>query len=151
MSIIPRGLNSTLVVAAWINSIPSLRAGICATQLPDDNATWGTSGFITVQPVGGFRDVDLRTGRPVMQVNGYAVKPNTQRPPWHLANNLVTAVRDACELKSTVNRILTLPTGYAQARVESCYQVSEERRLYGDDASVAIYTADFQFHWVGTS
>lgn len=142
-------LNTSLVVAAWVNSIPDLRPGICATRLPEDNTTWGTSGFIVLTPVGGHRDVDLPVGRAIVQLDCYAIKPDTGRPLWNMANALVSSVIAATENKATLQRTLTLPNGYPQARVLSCYPVRDEKPGYGDPTSAAVMSFDVFFHWTG--
>jgi hypothetical protein len=147
--------NDLLVVAAWVNSIPALRPGICATTLPEDNTTWGMSGFVVETAVGGGPHSELPQGEPIIQLDVHVINPNSDKPPWAAAQIVMSEIYAAttpAALDATarwlVMRTLTLPNSFGTARVLSCHQVSIERRLYGDDASVAVLSADFAFHWV---
>ena len=141
---------SLLVVSAWLDSIPTLRAGISGPELPEDNTSYGGSGFVVISPVGGYRDIFLaRTGRPIIQLDCHAIAPDTGLPLWYRAGDLLDEIVRATETKSTLQRILTLPHDRGSARVMSCYPISEPRKLYRDDTSAAIQSQDFVFHWTG--
>jgi hypothetical protein len=140
--------NTQLVVAAWINSISDLRPGCAAAELPTDNATWGTSGFAVVTVVGGNHHVfSGQVNHPVVQIDCFAMKPETGRPLWGAANAMLSTISAACDAKATLQRALALPHSFGQARVLSAYQLSEERRIYRDNISAAIVQADFHFYW----
>ncbi len=140
--------NTQLVVAEWINTITALRAGCAAAELPENNATWGSSGFAVLTVVGGNHHVfSGQVNHPVVQVDCFAIKPDTGRPLWGAANAMLSAISAACDDKATLQRRLTLPHSFGTARVLSAYQLSEERRVYRDGSSAAIVQADFHFFW----
>lgn len=139
--------NSQLVIAAWINSIPDLRPGCSGGELPEDNTTWGSSGFAVITVVGGNHHVHSgQLNHPVVQLDCYAQKPNTGKPLWGAANAMLSTIAEACE-SDLRYRVLTLPNGFGNARVLGCYQLTEERRVYRDDQQSAICEADFHFYW----
>lgn len=166
---VPLRATSQLVVEQWLRTIPDLATnGVgVASQLPQDNASWAGSGFVVVNILLGTRDMYLSVGRPVAQIEAFAIKPSTGRPLWNTANNLIMAVVAAMEDESTMRRTLTISPGgrnYGQARVLSCYALhegGEPRRLYhplvnnptlnrtkDDPGQYARVVLDTEFHWV---
>ena len=143
--------NSMIVVPSWINTISELRPGISATELPEDNSTWGASGFVVVSVIGGSRDIYINAGRPVVRLEVYAGVANKSRPLWGTANNVYQAIVAAHETPSTIQRQLTLSVrgkSYGKARVMSCYPLGEEQKKYDVDGDYACIWANWQFHWV---
>lgn len=145
--------NSELVVCEWINTIPEIARtpNPCAMELPQDNSTWGASGFITVAVIGGSRDVYLNAGRPVVQIDTWAV--HGSKPLWAKAHNIMSAIIDASfNGQATLRRTLSLATrkaDYGTARVMECYPLGEPKRVPEDESEYAHVTMDMQFHWVG--
>lgn len=157
---LPLLATSELAVTSWIGSIPDIEAiggtQIVATTLPADvgpngePAAWLQTGFITVTVVGGSSPPDLPVKRPVMQVDCWATRPGSNRPPWWQSNVLMETIRYACLQRTGFNRVLGLSAGgvqYPSAVVESAYFLTEPRRGYSDAADYACYSADVQFIW----
>lgn len=143
--------NSLLVIPRWVNTIAELRDGICATQLPADASTWGTEGFVVARITGGYDDRDLPVGRPVVELASYAVKPDTGRPLWGVANNVLSAIVAATRDEDTLRRTLTITANsvaYGTARVLEGYPLDEARKIYGDHGQYAKMSQHFAFHWV---
>jgi hypothetical protein len=85
--------NSTLVVSTWINTIPTLRPACCASELPENNASWGSSGFAVLTIVGGAHGIHSGALRsPVVQLDCYAIKPNSEQPLWAAANRMMSLI-----------------------------------------------------------
>lgn len=141
---------SELVAIAWLGSIPDLSTQMVATQLPADESTWETTGFITVNVVGGSPDIYLPVKNPVLQVDCYANKRSSNKPPWWRANVLAETVRYATLQRTGINRLLTISAGgatYPKAVVQTAYLVTEPRRVYHDPGDYAIYTFDLAMGW----
>ncbi|HEY9474676.1 MAG TPA: DUF4082 domain-containing protein [Mycobacteriales bacterium] len=142
--------NTDLVAVAWLSGVDGVPSDAVATTLPADNSTWAASGFVQVTSgVGSSVNPDVPLRGPVVQVTCWAVNPDSAKPPWGKANNLAETVWSACYQPTDVPRLLTLRSGYPQARVLSLWPVSEIRRLPGGDiSSYAAYTFDLAVRWV---
>ena len=157
---LPRLATSELVAIAWIGSIPAIveLAGtqMVATTLPPDvnpdntPAAWLRTGFITVTVVGGSPDIYLPVKKPVIQVDCWAARPGSNRPPWWQANVIAETIRYATLQRTGFNRPLTLGANnvsYPGAVVMAAYFLTEWRRLYSDAADYARYQADMAMTW----
>ncbi len=143
------------IVAAWLATIPGITPAMVATSLPTDTGTWASTGFLTVEPVGGIPGIDVPVRQPLVQVNAWAVKPGAQRPPWGLSDSLMETVVRACVGQMVGRRVdVTLsvgnPPSTATARVLSVWAVSEPRRLWSDDSSYAHRSVDIRCSWVAS-
>lgn len=138
-----------LVVLEWLRTIPELVSGgvgVAAT-LPEPTS-WGASGFVQAMTVGGTADLYLHTGRPVVQVDVWAVKPdNTAKPLWNVASVVMQHVILATRDEPTIRRILTLPSGYPEAQVLEVYPLVEPHRVLSDPGGYARFRCDLQFIW----
>lgn len=151
---------SELVAVNWIGSIGTLAplggTQIVATTLPPDAnpdgtpAAWTQTGFVTVAVVGGSPDIYLPVKKPVIQVDCWATRPGSNRPPWWQANILAETIRYATLQRTGFNRPLSITVNgrsYPGAVVTSAYFMTEFRRLYADEADYARYQADMQICW----
>lgn len=141
---------SELAAIAWIGSIQGFSTQMVATQLPADNTTWAATGFVTVAVVGGSPDIYLPVKKPVLQVDCYAVKPGSNKPPWWKANVLAERIRYATLARTGFNRLLTPSANgvaYPSANVRAAYLVTEPRRVFGDLSDYAIYSMDLLLEW----
>lgn len=140
--------NAELVATAWIAAISGFSSAMVATQLPADESTWQSSGFVTVKVVGGSPAPLIPTHAPVMQVDCWAVKPGSNKPPWFKANALAQAIWLAS--MQTFGKEVALTAGgvsYPSAVVDTVTVTTEPRRKYGDIGKYACYTFDAQFRW----
>jgi len=153
---LPLLATSELAAVAWIGSIPDLSAQMVATTLPPDAnadgspASWLITGFITVAVVGGSPDIYLPVKKPVIQVDCWAARPGSNKPPWGQANVIAETIRYATLQRTGFNRPLTLGANgipYPGAVVTSAYFATEFRRLYSDAADYARYQADMALCW----
>jgi hypothetical protein len=134
----------------WIGTIPGFSPDMVATQLPTDTSTWARTGFVTVSVVGGTPAADLPVKKPVMQIDGWAVKPGSNKPRWAPANLLLEVIRYAALQRTGFNRLLNPVAGnvsYPACVVDSVVFLTEPRRGYGDPGDYARYTVDAQFTW----
>lgn len=143
--------STELVARAWILSLPDVPAGTVAATLPapvDGHYPWEATGFYTVTPAGGTPHVDIRVRRPLVQVDAYATKYGSQRPPHGRAAAMLESIVNSCwDDDGDHAHDLDVKTGYYRVRVYAVSCAREPQRLYGDEQSLAKYSADLQFHW----
>lgn len=142
--------NTELVTVAWLAGVDGLSSSMVSSTLPTDETTWSATGFITVRTTGGSPGLDVPLRSPVVTLDFWAINPNSGKPPWFQANYLAELV-DAGTRAVNVQRTLTLPANYPNARILTAYLVQEPRRAYGDQGSYAHYVADLAVHWVDLS
>lgn len=148
MAVTPKA-NTELVAVAWLLSADGIEAGQVATTLPSDSSAWSENGFLhVVGTVGGSPQLDHALREPVVQVDAYAVNLNSGKPPWGRAASLMELVVAATYDQAGLQRVLTLRSGFPQARVLTAHLTSEPRRVPGDDSSFARYQADLVLHWI---
>ncbi len=136
-----------IVAVHWLRSIEGIPDNSVNTLLPDDNSTWEVSGFVQVGMAGGFPDMYTPQNQPVLQIDCWAARPNSEKPPWAKANNLAEIIKAACYNKRYWGH-LALPAQYENARVLGSVAATEPRRVQGDEARFAGYTFDLQLFWV---
>ena len=136
-----------LVAAAWLATLPGFTSAMVASNLPKAHETWEATGFLTVTLAGGVPTLDVPVRNPVVQVDAFATKRGSSRPPWDKAARLADVVVNACWDDGNHAIDLDVKTGYERARVLTVHTVREPQRLYGDEQSLAKYSVDLQFHW----
>lgn len=155
---LPLEPNDELVAAAWLASIPGLSPAMVATTLPPDvdprtgnPAAWVTTGFVTVSVAGGNPDAMLPVNRPVMQVDCWATRPGSNKPPWWQAAAIASVIRRATWNLVAIPRPLTITANgvaYPGAIVRAAYMATAFRRLYADSADYAQYSGDLALDWI---
>jgi hypothetical protein len=143
---VARPANDELVAVAFLRTLTGL-SGIVATRLPTDPAAWSATGFVVVRGLGGDQHAEIPWNRPNIQVDCYAVNPNSDDPPWDLAADLAAYVCAGARDMTKLGAALTLRTGYDQARVTG-FATQRPRRQTTDPASYAWYQIDAQLDWV---
>jgi hypothetical protein len=139
--------NAELVAVTWLKGVEGLGPGMVGTTLPKDVTTWAETGFVTVRVTGGAPGVYVPMRQSVLTVDTWALSPNSAKPPWGLANNLVELVEAGCRAPGAARNV-TLPGEFPTARVEATWALSEPRRAYGDQGGYAHYVLDLQMAWV---
>lgn len=140
--------NSSLIAVAYLQTLGLPADGI-DTDLPADPAEWATNGFVQVAAVtGGSPDLDIPLHRPIVQVDVWCTRLDSELPPWnqagHLAGTLVAATYDSDNLNVTP----TLPDGFRPVRVMSAFPVTEPREIAGDPAGFARVSLDLALRWM---
>lgn len=146
-----------LVACAWLKG---LVGDIVATTLPrpaaDGTVSWSDTGFVTLHATSGRPNMYVAMREPVVLIDCWWASPESVKPKWHRANGLAEAIVAGCLDHDSTQRLLTLPTGYPQARVKSAHCVQEPRRPVvpgageqsADLGSYARLNLAVQFHWV---
>lgn len=153
---------SPLVARAWLALIDGIAAEMTGTTLPRIGSAslpaWVSTGFLTVQTVGGSPSIDTLIAQPVVSVKCWAVNASqpssgapvavSQRVPWGRSEELAETVRHAAQvLARQGTHLVTIPVaGYAPAVVESAYMVSEIRPLQ-DPTGYACHQFDLLVNW----
>lgn len=134
------------VVLAWLDTLTLPADGVGA-DLPTSPSDWSANGFVQVPVVaGGSPGVYTPVRSPVVQIDCWTNRPNSELPPWrrceHLAESVVAAMY-------AVTRPVTINLGedWHPARLHSIYPISELRRVLDDPAHYARVTFDVQAHW----
>lgn len=154
---VPLEANDENVAVAWLSSALNLTPDMVGAVLPPDvdengvQAPWISTGFITVAVAGGNPDPDLPVSRPVMQVDCWAAKPGSGKPPWNMALALSRAV-----LRATWDRLhfprplvpVVAGVEYPLVVVQSATVVTSFRRLYDDQADYARVQGDLHLSWL---
>lgn len=145
--------NSTLVAIAWLGGVAGLTPSMVAAKLPTSNESWAASGFVTVRPAGGRAAVDYPLRMPVVTCDFWACTVNSAKPPVGKANHLAETVYAATNptssaARAAIQRTVTLPGGYPDARVLGANAVGEIRPAYGDQGGYGHFLLDVQFDWV---
>lgn len=135
-----------LVACAWIAGIEGVTSDMVATTLPD-STSWSTNGFIQVYGVGGSPQNHNPLRQPVVNVDCWAVSPNSNKAPWGKANYLAELVYAASMDFDGARRIVTLPGSFPQARVLGVVVQTEPRRIPSDQAGYARYQFDMRLDW----
>lgn len=154
---LPLEANDENVAVAWLASIAGLSAAMVGPVLPpdvDDSgnvASWISTGYITVSVVGGNPDPTLPVSRPVIQVDCWASKPGSNKPPWNMALALSRVVLRATWDRRRIPRpIVPVVNGiaYPVCVVQGATVVTSFRRLYDDQADYARVQGDLQLSWL---
>jgi hypothetical protein len=154
---LPLEANDENVAVAWLASALNLSLAMVGPVLPPDvdetgnAAAWIQTGYITVSVVGGNPDPVLPVSRPVIQVDCWATKPGSGKPPWNMALALSRAVLRATWDRHRIPRpVVPVVNGivYPTAVVQSATVVTSFRRLYSDDADYARVQGDLQLSWL---
>jgi hypothetical protein len=153
-----------LVARAWLGLVPGITTAMTGTTLPRIGDTslpaWTSTGFLTVQTVGGSPSIDTLLAQPVISVKCWAVnasQPNagqqvavSQKVPWYRSEALAEAVRVAADpiRRDLTKKLVTIPvSGYATATVMSAYMLTEPRPLQ-DATGYACHQFDLQLNWI---
>lgn len=143
-----------LVAVAWLSQrVPGLTADMVATSLPRGTAAnpypWAEKGFVQASVIAGTPDVDVPIRRPLIQVDAWAMTPNSGRPPVAKAANLAELVRTATELDTARYATpVALPDNYGDAIVLSAYVETEPAEIPDDPSGYAHFTLDLRIEWV---
>lgn len=131
-----------LVAVAYLPRVTELDESIIATTLPEANAGWAESGFVTLFGSGGNPVPGLPQDAPVVTVDCWAVKGK-----WALAFNLARTITRAFDgrVDSTP---FTVKANYREARVLDGRVLTTPRRVRNDPSLFARVTFDLLLNWV---
>lgn len=144
-------LDENTVIGAWLRTLDGIPDNKINTVLPDV-ALWADTGFVQiVGTVGGTPWLDAAVQEPVIELDTWGARLNTEKPDWGKASALMSIIRDAAQdATKSVGVIVTV--GTRQARIISLWPISSPRRPLlgvdqGDPASFARFMIDIQMIW----
>lgn len=153
---VPKRANPEIVAAAYLRAMVTaydVAVGM-VLQGPDPDTgrlTWGEVGFVQVSGINGTIDpyVPLRTS--VASVDVYASKAQSKRPPWPVAFDLAELIIAATLDTDTheTHAVVSLPTGYPNARVTGFRALSDPARRTADQSDYAHVGFDIELTWHG--
>jgi hypothetical protein len=144
---------SPLVAVAWLSQrVAGLNSSMVATSLPRDVTTWAAVGFVQATAISGRPDIDVPIRGPLVQIDAWAVNVDAAgnvMPSRAIAkaNRLAELVRLGTEDQQEYGKPVTLPNGYAGARVLSVYPLTEPAEVPDDPSGYARVTLDLAFNW----
>ena len=156
MTVIQRA-TTELVAVAWLKG---LVGDIVATTVPrpakDGSVSWADTGFVSVHAMSGRANMYIPVREPSILIDCWWASPESVKPKWHRANGLAESIVAGCYDHANNPRLLTLPTGYPNARVLSAYCIQEPRRPVvpgggeqsADLGSWARINLALQLHWI---
>lgn len=122
-------------------------------QGPDDRGrySWADVGFVQPSGVGGSINPNVPLRSSVVSLDVWAVNAGSKRPPWGeafaVAETIIAAVYDT-EAHDT-HAVVTLPTGYPNARVTGFMVNTEPSRRPSDPSDFARVGFDITIAWHG--
>lgn len=141
--------NDTLVARHWLLSLPGVPTDKVATQLPQEPSTWAETGFVLIAGVvGGGSSLYYRRFDPVLQIDCYAVTPNSDKPAWNRANQLAEYIWEVAMYEESLIKVdVTLPAAYQNARVLEALPMTRPSHR-PDQGSYAVFGFDLQLTWI---
>lgn len=138
------------VAVAFLGSrfLPSITPGMVATSLPRELSTWADLGFVQATIVAASPDVDVPVRRPLVQLDAWAVSPDSVKPNVAKANRLAELVfRGLEDDVQLFGKTLDLGPHYLPVRVLAAYPSSEPAEVPDDPSGYGRVTFDFVLEW----
>ena len=148
--------NSELVVMAYLRQQVLAAYGTvvgAVLQGPDADGryTWSDVGFVQPSSVGGSINPNVPLRSSVVSIDVWAVNKGSKRPPWGqayaVAETIIAATYDT-EAHDT-HAVVTLPTGYPNARVTGYRVTTEPARRPSDPSDFARVGFEVEIAWHG--
>lgn len=146
---IPTGELVAVAYAKAVLSLAGLQAVPVATTLPDATE-WAATGAVQVSGVVGGTPHENPLRDMIIGYDGWAVRPNSGKPPWGQANSLLELIHESAfwDWADTALPLQLEPAGvYDPVLVQGATPQTYPRRLADPDTSRAHYTMDFRLLW----
>ncbi len=146
-----------LVAAAWFQAqlgLPGTQVGqILPPRTLADGRTaspWITSGgFLQLTSVSALASADeLEIYSDVFQLDAYAARPDSVKPPYGAASLLCQRAYAATKARAGCAVFPTLPAAYVRAHVRDVNGITRPRRFPGADATgLARFQCEVMINW----
>lgn len=155
--LIPKRANAELVALAYLKAMVAAYDTVVGATLqgPDPETmrlSWTRGGFIQASGITGSIDMYVPVRQSVVSLDVFAAPTGTsKRPPWGLAFSVAELVV-ACTFDTALHdthSVVTLPTGFPQARVTGFRALTEPTRRTSDPADWAHVGMDVELSWHG--
>lgn len=147
--------NAELVVMAYIRTIvgryDTAVGAVLQGPAEDGTLTWGDAGFVQPSTVGGQINANVPIRTSVVSLDVWAANRASKRPPWGkafaVAETIIAATYDTGV--HDTHGVVTLPTGYPNARVTGFRALTEPSRRPSDPSDYARVGFDVEVVWHG--
>lgn len=157
--VIPLRANAELVTAAYIRLIVGAYNTAVGAVLqgpdPDGVIQWGSTGFVQFSTVSDPIDPYVPLRHSVVSLDVWAVNQgSSKKPPWNLAFAVAELIIDAQYDRSVngtgdTHAVVSLPTGYPDARVTEFSTPSGPNRRPADPSDFAHVGMECTISWHG--
>lgn len=150
--------NNTVVMLAWLATLP-LPANSVGTSLPEVEK-WYDTGFVVVGPAvgsgafgiganSGSANIYIPERKPVITIDCYAARRNSEKPDLGRANNLAEIILNGAYYPpGTAMPELVLKPGVKPVWLESVFPLSEPRPIPEPATNFARFSLDMAIHWI---
>lgn len=145
-------MDAETVIGGWLRTLTGIPQNKINTVLPAV-ALWADTGFVQiVGVVGGTPWLDAPVRQPVVELDTWGAKVNTEKPDWGKASALMNLIwAAATDPATSVGLIVPFPDGQ-RAVIKALWPISEPRRpLSGidqaDASSFARKMIDIEMIW----
>jgi hypothetical protein len=147
--------NAELVVMSFLRArLAAYDTAVGAVlQGPDDTGTltWAGVGFVQPTTVGGQINANVPLRTSVVSLDVWAANPRSKKVPWGqayaVAETVIAATYDTATYDT--HTVVTLPTGYPDARVTGFRVLTEPTRRPSDPSDYARLGLDVEIVWHG--
>lgn len=147
--------NAELVAMAYVRAIVSAYDAAVGAVLQgpdaDGRLSWAGTGFVQCTSITGQIDPNVPLRRSVVSLDVWAANEKSKRPPWGkafaLAETIIAATYDTPS--HDTHSVVTLPTGYPDARVTGFRALTEPSRRPSDPSDYARVGFDIEVVWHG--
>lgn len=147
--------NAELVVMAYLRArLAAYDTAVGAVlQGPDasGNLSWEGVGFVQPSTIGGSINPNVPVRTSVVSLDVWAARSKSKKPPWGeayaVAETIIAATYDTQAYDT--HGVVTLPTGYPDARVTGFRALTEPSRRPADPSDYARVGFDVEIVWHG--
>lgn len=132
------------VAVAWLETL-GLTADDIGMEIPPP-AEWAINGFVQASTIGGSPAVHVPMRNPVVQIDVWCCRLDSDQAPWGRAEDLDGQILEAAYAMTSPAEP-PMPAGFRPVRVHSVFAVSEGRRIDSDEAGYARVSRDMEIFW----
>lgn len=136
-------------LAAYDTAVGAVLQGPAA----DGTLSWEGVGFVQPTTIGGSIDPNVPLRRSVVSLDVWAANARSKKPPWGqayaVAEQIIAATYDLEREVYDTHSVVTLPTGYPDARVTGFRVLTEPSRRPSDQSDYAHVGFDVEIVWHG--
>lgn len=147
--------NAELVVMAYLRdrlaAYDTAVGAVLQGPATDGTLSWEGVGFVQPSTIGGSINADVPIRTSVVSLDVWAAKAKSKRPPWGeayaVAETIIAATYDTGTYDT--HTVVSLPTGYPDARVTGFRVLTEPSRRPADPSDYARVGMDVEIVWHG--
>lgn len=153
---IPKLANAELTTAAYVRAMVTLYdiavgGTVQGPNVDTGELTWAGAGFVQFTNLSGPIDPYVPVRHSVVSLDVFAANSGSKQPPWGrafaIAELIVAATYDTAT--HDTHAVVSLPTGYPDARVTGFMARTEPARRPSDPADWAHVGFEVEISWHG--